>query len=418
MAPASARSTNRPPLPSAAIDRSPEAARRNPIQALIVGGGIGGLAAALALQRIGASVRVFEKGPAVAEVGAGLSLWSSAMLALRRLGLESAALSHGSVIERVRSAKSSGAVLAVEDFAALGERAGAPSICIHRGELQRLLFEAVSAGMTSKVETGRECVGYAEAASAVTAIFSDGSREEGDLLIGADGIHSTVRNSLFGQEAPRFAGYFAWRGIAHGVASRLPEREALTVLAPGAQAGAFHCGADSVYWFLTRNASRGSQPDLRDDRTGILRQIGDWRVDFRSFVEATATDAILRNDVMDRPPRRVWGRGRVTLLGDAIHATTPDLGQGACQALEDAVVLADAISHGATIETGLLAYQDRRRARANYVVSESRRMGNLLQTVNPIAVWLRDAVGSTVIGRKISDRLFARLLCVELPNLG
>jgi 2-polyprenyl-6-methoxyphenol hydroxylase-like FAD-dependent oxidoreductase len=200
--------------------RIAEEKRRKSIRALIVGGGIGGLAAAVALQRIGMSVRVFEKRPTITEVGAGLSIWSNAMLALRRLGLESAALSHGSVIERVRSVKSSDAPLAATDFSLLGERAGAPSICIHRGVLQRLLFEAVSAGTISRVETSRECVGFAEEASAVAAVFSDG--EEGDLLIGADGIHSTTRKSLFGNEATRFAGYLAWRGIATALALGCP----------------------------------------------------------------------------------------------------------------------------------------------------------------------------------------------------
>jgi len=412
-----ARSPNSRPLVSISPARNAEEKRRRSIRALIIGGGIGGLAVAVALQRIGASVRVFERGPAIAEVGAGLSIWSNAMLALRRLGLERAALDHGSVIERVRSVNATGAPLAATDFSSLGERAGAPSICIHRAELQSLLFEAVSAGTTSRVATGRECVGFAEEASAVAAVFSDGSREEGDLLIGADGIHSTIRKSLLGNEATRFAGYCAWRGIAHGVGSRLPEREALMVLARGAQAGAFHCGADDVYWFLTRNTPRGSQCDSQDARTDIRAHIADWRVEFRAFVEATAADAILCNDVIDRPPRRVWGRGRVALLGDAIHATTPNLGQGACQALEDAVVLANAISRSTTIEAGLRAYEDRRRARANSVIAQSWRMGNVLQLANPMAVWLRDAISSTALGQKVSDRLFARLLCVELPNL-
>ena len=389
-----------------------------PILALIIGGGIGGLAVALALQRIGGSVKVFEKAPAIVEVGAGLSIWSNAMLALRCLGLERAALDHGSVIERTRSVNSKGEPLAITDFSSLAERAGARSICIHRGVLQRLLFDAVSSGVTSTVETGRDCIGFAEETSGVTAIFSDGSREKGDLLIGADGIHSTIRKSLFDDEPPRFAGYFAWRGIAHGAGSQLPEREALTVLARGAQAGAFHCGADDVYWFLTRNASEGSQSHSRDTRVDIRAQIANWRVEFRPFVETTAAGAILCNDVIDRPPRQVWGRGRVALLGDAIHATTPNLGQGACQALEDAVVLADAISRSTTIEAGLHAYENRRRARANYVITQSWHLGNVLQLTNPMAVWLRDVISSTAIGENMTNRLFARLLCAELPNLG
>ena len=107
----------------------------------------------------------------------------------------------------------------------------------------------------------------------------------------------------------------------------------------------------------------------------------------------------------------------MALLGDAIHATTPNLGQGACQALEDAVVLADAISRSTTIEAGLRAYENRRRARANYVITQSWHLGNVLQLTNPMAVWLRDVISSTALGQKMTDRLFARLLCVELPNL-
>ncbi|MBV9827733.1 MAG: FAD-dependent monooxygenase [Alphaproteobacteria bacterium] len=387
-------------------------------RALIIGGGIGGLAAAVALQRVGVSVTVFEKEPAIAEVGAGLSIWSNAMLALRRLGLESAALQHGSIIERVRSVNPSNVELAVTDFAALGERATAPSICIHRADLQRLLHDAVTASSLSAVETGRECVGFFDAGATVVAMFKDGSREEGDLLIGADGIHSVIRKSLFGHEVPRFAGYFAWRGVAHEAGFDLPAGEALMMLSRGAHAGAFHCGTDRIYWFLTCNASPGAAAGSPcEARAAIMSQIDNLQVDFRALVDATESDAILRNDVIDRPPRRSWGRGRLTLLGDAIHATTPNLGQGACQALEDAVLLADAISRDTSTEHGLRAYEDQRRARANDVITQSWRLGKLLQTTNPIKVWLRDTLSSTALGQKSTDKLFTRLLCTELPSL-
>jgi 2-polyprenyl-6-methoxyphenol hydroxylase-like FAD-dependent oxidoreductase len=252
--------------------------------------------------------------------------------------LEAAALEAGSVIERTRTFLSTGEPFGSIDFAALGEKAGAPSICLHRAILQHLLLDAVLTHDSRSVQTGRECTGFEENGTGVVALFSDDSRERGDVLIGADGIHSAIRERLFGRERLRFAGYLAWRGIAEA-ASQLPEREVHVVVARGSQAGCFHCGELRLYWFLTRNAAPGSHPGPLGNRGEAIERIKNWRVPFRSFVEATQDDAILRNDVVDRPARRVWGAGRVTLLGDAIHPTTPDLGQGACQALEDAVVL-------------------------------------------------------------------------------
>src|SRR6516162_11122544 len=143
------------------------------MRALIVGGGISGLAAAVALQRVGITAAVFERAPQITEVGAGLSLWSNAMVALRRLGLDAAALEAGSVIERTRTFLCSGE--SSIDFAALAEKAGAPSICLHRATLQRLLLDAALCDDPRSVQTGRECTGFEADAATVTALFSDGA---------------------------------------------------------------------------------------------------------------------------------------------------------------------------------------------------------------------------------------------------
>ena len=386
------------------------------MRALIVGGGVGGLAAAIALRRVGITAAVFEKAPQITEVGAGLSLWSNAMVALQRLGLAVAALEVGSVIERTRTFLPTGESFGSIDFAALGEKAGAPSICLHRATLQRLLLAAALSDDPRSVQTGRECTGFEADAVGVAALFSDGSREHGDVLIGADGIHPGIRGQLFGSERLWFAGYLAWRGIAEG-AGPLPEREALVVVARGSQAGCFPCGDRRLYWFLTRNAAPGSHAGPLGNRGEAIDCIRKWRVPFRCFVEATEEDAILRNDVVDRPARRVWGAGRVTLLGDAIHATTPNLGRGACQALEDAVVLADSLRRCARAEAALRDYERRRHHRANFVIGQSRRIGNMVQLTNPMGVRLREVLGSTSWAQKRTDRLFERLLCVDLPEL-
>jgi FAD-dependent urate hydroxylase len=388
------------------------------MRALIIGGGIGGLATAVALQRVGIEAVVFERAPEITEVGAGLSLWSNAILAARRLGVEDQVVSAGSVIHKTRSFLPSGELLDEFDFGALAQKAGAQTVCAHRADLQRILFEMAVARDPGAVRTGQECIGYEDRSNAVVAIFADGSREHGDVLIGADGIDSTIHRLLFGDERRRYAGYYAWRGITQEASGLLPEGEPIFVIGRGAQAGCFHCGGGRIYWFLTRNGQPHSRASPSGNRAEIATLVRDWRVPLRQLAEATDEGAILRNDIVDRQPRRVWGRGRVTLLGDAAHATTPNLGQGACQALEDAVILAHSLRSIASSEAGLRHYEAQRRERTKFVTEQSRQLGKAFQLANPVGVWLRNVLARTKWAQRHSEKLFERLLVVDLPELG
>jgi 2-polyprenyl-6-methoxyphenol hydroxylase-like FAD-dependent oxidoreductase len=416
----SARSPARRPRQGqpAAAKRGSRRGQATPrLRALIVGGGIGGLAAAVALRRVGIDAAVYEKAPQIAEVGAGLSLWSNAVIALRRLGLEAPALAAGSAFERVQTLLSDGRPFPSFDLAELAQRAGAPCICIHRAALQRILLEALTEDGGKVVATARECVGFEEAPQGVVARFAGGTTARGDILIGADGIHSAVRAGLFGERPPRYAGYVAWRAIVHGARRLLPEGEGLAVVARGSHAGCFHCGGDDLYWFATRNAKARSHPGADGDKAEVLRLVAEWAVPFRPIVEATDEHAILRNEIVDRPAAKAWGAGRVTLLGDAIHATTPNLGQGACQALEDAVFLADCLRRAASPEAGLRDYEARRRERTSMVITESWRLGKMIQMANPAGTWLRNRLATTAWARRRNERLLERLLCYDLPVL-
>jgi 2-polyprenyl-6-methoxyphenol hydroxylase-like FAD-dependent oxidoreductase len=404
-------------LPVRALPMRALPVRALPMRALIVGGGIGGLAAAVALRRVGIESFVVEKAPEIGEVGAGLSLWSNAILAARRLGVEAEVAAAGSAIDQSRSYLPSAAPIDEFDFAAIGRKAGAPTLCVHRADLQRILLDSALARDPEAVRMGGECVGFEEEGGSVSAVLADGSREHGDVLIGADGIHSVVRRSLFGSETTRYAGYFAWRGIAHGASELLPEGQAHLVFGRGAQAGYFHCGRDRIYWYLTCNGAPHSQAGAGGNRAEIVALISNWRVPLRNLVEATGESAILRNDIFDPPSRPVWGRGRVTLLGDAIHAMTPNLGQGACQALEDAVFLADSLRRVASPQAALRDYEARRRARTSFVLEQSRRLGKLFQISNPVGVWLRTAISRTRWARRHSEDLFERLLVIDPPEL-
>jgi 2-polyprenyl-6-methoxyphenol hydroxylase-like FAD-dependent oxidoreductase len=386
----------------------------SPITAIIIGGGIGGFAAANALRQVGIDCEVFERAPAIQEVGAGLSLWSNAVRALQQLGLAEKVITLGSVFERAVTMTCRGKILSESPLAEMAREVGAPSLCVHRADLQRCLLEPLE---PNRVQTASSCIGFEQDAQGITARFADGREARGDILIGADGLHSVVRTQLFGASEPRYAGYFAWRGIATFESEDLPPGQSLLALGRGIQVGLFRCGPGRVYWFATRNAPPGTTDPPIGRKREVLDALQGWPPPIVAAVEATDESAILRNDVLDRPPTGVWGEGRVTLLGDAIHPTTPNLGQGACQAIEDAVVLAASLQHANDPVAGLRAYETQRRDWTARVTRNSWSLGAMLQWQNPLAVLLRDSLLRTRLAQRQGTSLLRELLGHSLPVL-
>ncbi len=387
------------------------------MRAVVVGAGPGGLACALGLLRVGIEVRVLEQAPEIREVGAALGLWSNAVRALDALGVAERVVARGSVFERIRTERASGETIAEFDLRGLAPRAGAPSICVHRADLQAELLAALGA---ERVQTGARCVGLRFGGDRVAAEIEGGGEVEGDLVVGADGIHSAVRSSVHGGAAPRYAGYVAWRGVAPGRPIELPADVALFVLAPGSQAGVFACGGRGLYWFLTENRRPLGSSARRPGKGDLLARLERGHRHVRAVVEATPDRAVLVGDVADRPPLRRWGRGRMTLVGDAAHPTTPNLAQGACQAIEDAVALAGCLAGagggGDEVERALRAFERARRRRTAWVTRQSRLIGAAYQWERPALVRLRDAYLGSRLGVRLAERGFEELLCAELPR--
>jgi 2-polyprenyl-6-methoxyphenol hydroxylase-like FAD-dependent oxidoreductase len=381
---------------------------------LVVGGGIGGLATALALRRVGVRVSVFERAPEIHEVGAALTLWSNAVKALRQLGVDEKVVALSSLLEHNKTITPEGEVLSEQDVASLAREAGAPCVVAHRADLQRTLLEALP---REDVHTDRDCVGVEQTDNAVLARFADGREERGDLLVGADGIRSAVRACVLGKSEPTYAGYTCWRGIALFRHPALPPGNGYFLVGRGTQMGLFHCGAERVYWFVTRNARQGSLDREGPHRKKVLDSFPVWPEVFREAIEATSEEAILPGDILDRDPSPVWGQGRVTLLGDAIHATTPNLGQGACQALEDAVVLAHCLRTTTDPVRALRNYEDLRRERTALVTRQSRSLGKVFQAENRLAVWLRNWIFRTRYGQNRARKMVSRLLSYDVPSL-
>src|SRR5579859_7212113 len=340
-------------------------------RAIIIGAGPGGLAAAIALRQVGIAVKVFEAAQELRPIGAGLTLWTNAVKATDQLGLTAAiqARAGGEVGGEIRSWR--GPVLARIPATMLARTFGAANIAIHRAELQAAMLDVLDVGI---VETGARCLSFAQDADEVRVQLADGREVRGDLLIGADGIHSVVREQLFGISSLRYAGYTAWRGVTHVPDAAFPPGRGFLTLGPGGHMGFVHIGPSQVYWFAALNAAAGGQDAPRGGRHAVLAHFGGWHGPIRAIVAATAEAAILRTDLYDRPPILRWTAGRVTLLGDAAHPMTPNLGQGACQALEDAVVLARCLQARDDIPAALGRYETARIPRTTAVVNTSWRV--------------------------------------------
>jgi FAD-dependent urate hydroxylase len=384
------------------------------MKAIIIGGGIGGVAAAIALERVGVECDIFEQAEEMREVGAALSIWANAWQALNILGVGRTLLALGSNVARLETRTSDGRVLGALPLAQLVKRLGVPAFAVlPRPDLLRELTRLVAKRRT---HCRARCVGVEERAGRVIARFADGRLAEAGLLVGADGLHSVVRSNLHGNVKPRYAGYTCWRGMATCEAKALPLTTGFEAWGPGARFALHHCGPDRVFWYATRNAPEAS-PDPPDGRQAEVRRLfQDWHQPIPEAIEATLESDILRNDIVDRKPLSRWGRGRMTLLGDAAHPTTPNLGQGACQALEDAVVLADCWRHCREVEPALRRYEQQRQRRTAAITRASWRLGKICQWDSALACWLRNGL-TQLMPASSSLRLMERFVCHDLPGL-
>jgi 2-polyprenyl-6-methoxyphenol hydroxylase-like FAD-dependent oxidoreductase len=336
---------------------------------------------------------VYERAETLGAVGAGLVLQPNGILALRELGL-------GDRIERMGAALRVGGLLRWDGSAlsvlprelaeSLLKEAGAPVVGIHRATLHELLLEAL--GSAVALQLARSCVGYETKGEGVCARFADGSDVACDALVGADGLGSAIRAQLIGDGPPVYAGYTSWRGVTADRCG-LPPDFAGEMWGRGQRFGGCAIDSGRFYWFAVANAAAGvREPDAVQRKQQLLTRFAGWGNRVPALLASTPEEAILRTDICDRPPLARWGEGPVTLLGDAAHAMTPNLGQGACQALEDAYVLGRVLGRASTLEAGLRAYETARRARANAVVATARRLGVLAQWQHPLACAARDAL--------------------------
>lgn len=348
------------------------------VRVIVVGGGIAGLSAAIGLRDARHEVVVLERATRIEPVGAGITLFGNAMRALDRLGIAEAVATRGAAATRSAVLTWTGRELTRIPTDLLDG-----TIAVHRADLQAEL--AAAAG---DVRLGAEVTAVELGEDGVVARCADGSEERGELLIGADGLNSAVRRRI--ADVPtRYAGYTAWRGLSTAPIEpgRLTESWGV-----GERFGLVDIGHGRTYWFATKNAPEGEPEEPGGRKAEIRRRFSGWHEPIATVVEASEERAILRNDVYYLDPLPRWSHGRIVLVGDAAHATTPGIGQGAAQAIEDAVVLADRLAGTDDLGTALAEYEAIRRPRAQAVLKMSHRADKTAQLANPLGWRLRNAV--------------------------
>jgi salicylate hydroxylase len=332
---------------------------------LIAGGGIGGMAAALALINRGHDVDVYEQAPELKEFGAGVQISPNGTRALHALG----------VLETLRQLScdtqgkevrlwNTGRTWKLFDLGAEAiERYGFPYVTVFRPDLLQVLVDAVRAKKPDAIHLGRRAVGMTQREGRVTLALEGGETVEGDALVGADGVHSVIRRELFGGDSPRFFGMIAWRGVIpiERVPQHISRDKATNWIGVGGHVVHYPLRAGKLMnfvgiqerddWKVESWTTQGTAQECANDHAG-------WHADVHALI--AASPSLFKWALMGRDPLPQWTIGHVTLLGDACHPTLPMLAQGAVMAIEDAVILGRCFDKYGDVATALSRYQDAR----------------------------------------------------------
>jgi FAD-dependent urate hydroxylase len=370
--------------------------------AVIIGAGMGGMSAALALEQIGVRTRVYERVTENKPVGAAISVWSNGVKCLNHLGLAEQTRALGGIVDSMSYVDGhTGATMCRFSMQPLIDQVGQRPYPIARADLQRMLMEAY--GM-DRIHFGSTMVAVEDGPDGATATFADGSTVTADLVIGADGANSITREYVLGAPVTRrYAGYVNYNGLVATDDAIGPATEWTTYVADGQRVSVMPVAGGRFYFFFDVVEPQGGAYDRSQAREVLRRHFAGWAPGVHALIDALDPATTNRVEICDLDPFDTWVKGHVAVLGDAAHNTTPDIGQGGCSAMEDAIALQWAVrDHPDDIPAALLAYQAARTERAGDLVLRARKRCDVTHGKDPEATarWyaeLREEDGSAII---------------------
>jgi 2-polyprenyl-6-methoxyphenol hydroxylase-like FAD-dependent oxidoreductase len=350
---------------------------------IIIGGGIGGLTAAIALQRRGIAAHVYEAAPELRAVGAGIWVPVNALRVLDRLGVAQAVQTAGAALDRADLLDYRGAVLQSLDLRAIEQRYGFTMIAIHRARLH--------AALAAELDLGKASQRIEQDDRSARVQFADGSAVSGGVVLAADGVRSAVRGQLFPNARLRYSGQSSYRAVVRAALPPELANGGQEIWGRGCRFGFSSIGGSEVYWYATLDAEPGVQETPGQAKARLRELFAPFPAPVSQLIATAEEQQLIRTDMYDLRPLPAWHLGRVALLGDAAHATTPNLGQGGAQAIEDAYVLAECLARHAA-PAAFAAYQQLRQAKATMIVNRSWQMGKLAHLKNPLGRAARNAL--------------------------
>ena len=353
------------------------------LKVVIIGAGIGGLTAGIALKQVGYTVEIYDKASELRPVGAGISLWSNGVKVLNRLGLGKAIARLGGQMDRMEYRSHQDEILNQIELDPLVQTVGQRPYPVSRSELQELLLSAYG---KEDVHLKSKCIEIEESDSDITAIFEDGHRATGDMVIAADGVHSLLREYVAGKPVqPRYADYVNWNGLVKASPALADLNTWVIYVGDGKRASMMPIGGDRFYYFFGAPMGKGTQVEPSQRKEELAEIFAGWPKAIENLIDQLDPLQTNRLEIHDLDPLPHLVRGRVALLGDSAHASTPTLGQGGCQAMEDAEILCRyLITTNIGIEYALKRYEQERQERTEGLVLKARKRADTIYGKDPI----------------------------------
>lgn len=347
----------------------------------VIGAGPGGLTTALFFKKNGLNVTVYESTEEIKPVGAGIVMAGNAMQIFRELGLQEKVEQSGNKVSKMKITDEQYRLLSEMDLSLFEQKYNVHNVAVYRADLQRILAETLG---NEHLCLGKRLSKIERKENVFRLMFEDGSEAEHDCLIGADGIRSVVREQLFGTHEIRNTGQVCWRGLCEKDFSEKYRNEAYELWGRGKRFGFVQINSRQVYWYAVVNAH------LVTDELSLPDLFSDFHPEIRELITITSADDIIKNEIIDLKPMQKWFTKNVCLIGDAAHATTPNMGQGACQAIEDAYAIGQLLQKGKSLNETFKLYEQLRKSKAHGIVNNSWKLGKIAHFESWVAVKFRN----------------------------
>lgn len=368
----------------------------------IIGAGIGGLTTAIALEQKGIKTRLFEQAESLKPVGAGIILANNAMQVYERLGLRGIIEEHGNPISSMNITKADLSLLSKIDLSFFEQKYKVKNIAIHRGTLQQILVNKLK---STNINLNHRLTSLAENKDGYDLKFKHGEQVQSSVILGADGLHSIVRKNLFPNNVVRKANQICWRGVIDYTLPPNYRNELNEAWGKTDRFGFVQIAENKVYWYALKSFNKQPNEFSVD---ALEHYFSDYHSIIKDLIRSTKTEHINTAELSGLKSTKLWHNGTSCLIGDAAHAATPNLGQGACQAIEDAFVLSECLTKH-DIKDAFELYQNLRMPKAHQVVKASWNIGKMAHIKNPLLIRLRNQMMKmtpTSINRKQSAQLF------------